>query len=100
MSTTTVNVTTCDLCGYGGAWTRPEDFRRLLDVDLCHWCAMPGPVVPGGTLSSGRHVVTFTEDSWSCSCGQVYRRPLFLMPNVRAAVPSMVIATANNHVQS
>jgi len=100
VSTTKVDVTSCDLCGYGGAYTRPQDFHRILDVDLCHWCAAPGPVRAGATLSSGRHVVTFTEDSWSCSCGQVYRRPIFLMPNVRDAVPNIVLATANNHVQS
>ena len=29
----------CDFCGYGGAYTRPSDFRSFGDVDLCYWCA-------------------------------------------------------------
>jgi len=95
-----VDVTSCALCGYGGAYTEPQDFRRIGDVDLCHWCAAPGPVVAGAALECGSHLVTFTEASWSCSCGQTYARPFFLRSNVRAAVPCMVIATANNHVQS
>jgi len=101
VSTTKVDVTTCDLCGYGGAWTSAEDFQQFAgDVDLCRWCADDRPFLAGQTLECGRHLVTFTEESWSCSCGERYARVLFLLNRVRSAVPNIVLATANNHVQS
>jgi len=96
MSTTKVNVTTCDLCGYGGAWTRPEDFHAFGDVDLCRWCADDRPVT---RMECGGHVVTFSAESWECSCGERYVRPFFLPAKVRAAVPNMLNATASIHVE-
>lgn len=96
MSKATVTQTHCDLCNYGGAYTRPEDFRQFGEVDLCKWCADDRPKA---RLECGRHAVTFTAESWSCSCGEAYVRPLFLLSSVRAAVPSMLNATANIHVQ-
>lgn len=97
MSRTQVTEVRCDLCNYGGPYTRPEDFQRFGDVDLCKWCADDQPKT---RLECGRHVVTFTADSWSCSCGEVYRRPLFFLSRVAAVVPNLLNATANAHVES
>lgn len=93
MRTTTVSVR-CDLCDYGGALSEPVDFVAINGVDLCHWCADSREKA---WLESGRHRVTFTADIWSCSCGERYRRP-FVAPRIAAAVPSMLNATANFHV--
>ena len=98
MSRTQVTQTSCDLCTYGGPWTRPEDFRQFANgVDLCKWCADDRPKA---WLECGQHRIEFTAESWECSCGERYSRPLFLMPGVRDAVPNMLNATANMHVQS
>jgi hypothetical protein len=82
------------MCGYGGAWTRPDDFTSIDGVDLCKWCADP---TVKQWLQCGHHTVVFATDSWSCTCGAEFRRPL--LPSwVLAAVPSMLNATANAHV--
>lgn len=107
MSTTKVTVTRCDLCGYGGAYTEPQDFRQISTptglIDLCMWCmAPPGP---DGQLSSGRHVVTLENGSWQCSCGEVYGAVVLRLrmngvpDRVLDAAPSLARATANMHVQ-
>lgn len=95
MATTQITQTICDLCGYGGAWTRAGDFQRFGSVDLCRWCADDRPMT---RLECGCHVVTFVAESWSCSCGGSYVRPFFLPAMVRDAVPNMLNATANIHV--
>lgn len=96
MSRPQVTEVRCDLCNYGGPWTRPEDFQHVGDVDLCRWCS---DATPKTRLECGRHVVTFEADTWSCSCGLQYRRP-FVAPRIAAAVPSMLNATANAHVET
>ena len=97
VSKTIVTTTACDLCNYGGPFTEPKDFTTIDGVDLCRWCADDTPKTQ---LECGRHLVTFAEGSWSCSCGERYRRPVFIPARVAAAVPSMVNATANAHVES
>jgi hypothetical protein len=107
MSTTKVTLTSCDLCGYGGSYTRPEDFRQVTTlagvVDLCLWCCATGTE---GYLSSGRHVVTLEGGSWQCSCGEVYGSVVLrlrmsgVLPHVLDVPPSLARATANMHVQS
>lgn len=97
MSRAIATRTSCDLCSYGGAYTRPEDFTSIDGVDLCRWCA---DGTPKTQLECGRHLITFAEGSWSCSCGEQYRRPIFYPARVLAAVPSLLNATANSHVQS
>lgn len=98
MSREHVVTTRCDLCGYGGPWSNPEDFRSFGTVDLCRWCCAPA-CRPGGTIECGRHLVTFGEETWSCSCGEQYRWPRFLPGRVLNAVPSIVTATAESHAQ-
>ena len=107
VSSTKVTLTSCDLCGYGGAYTEPQDFRQIATlagvVDLCVWCCYTGP---DGQLSSGKHVVTLEGSSWSCSCGDVYGSVVLRLRmngvplHVLDAAPSLARATANMHVQS
>lgn len=96
MSRTLVTQLSCDLCSYGGPYTRPEDFTTIDGVDLCRWCA---DASDKSRLECGRHLVTFGEGTWTCSCGERYRQP-FVSARILAAVPSMLNATANAHVES
>lgn len=96
MSRRQVEEWTCDLCGYGGAWTTARDFQSFGDVDLCRWCADDRPKQ---WLECGGHRVTFTADDWSCTCGMTYAR---MMPPLRYrpvwdVVPNPLLATANAH---
>lgn len=69
MATTSMITTSCDLCGYGGELTKPEDFVRHNGFDFCRWCT---PEWTTGTISCGDHTVTVPGDgSWQCSCGAV-----------------------------
>lgn len=96
MRSTVVEVK-CDFCGYGGPWSRPEDFQSIEGVDLCRWCSQ-GPRV--GVLECGPHRIELSEQTWSCSCGEQYSPPLFVSPTVLAALPSVVQATAYIHSES
>lgn len=97
MATVTEVRKVCDLCGYGGAFSAPVDFKSFAgDVDLCIWCCHPKESA-GNTLSSGGHTVTFTDDAWTCDCGTVYRKP-FISPRVLNVVPDLPAAVAINHV--
>ena len=100
MSKQMIIATTCDLCNYGGPYSRPEDFRTIDGYDFCRWCADDRP--RQGRLECGRHVVTITEDNWSCVCGATYASvmPPFRYGPVWDAVPSPLNATANFHVNS
>jgi hypothetical protein len=98
MSRVKVEQLTCDLCGYGGPFSRLEDFWSLGDVDLCRWCS-EGPARAGSTTACGKHELTFGEDTWTCSCGEHYRWPWTVSGRVLNVVPSIVRATANGHVQ-
>lgn len=98
MSRAKVETVTCDLCGYGGEWSRPEDFRSFGDIDLCRWCSQ-GPLRAGGEMRCGRHALTVGVDTWLCSCGAQYRRPTWVSGRVLNVVPSIVSATAIGHVQ-
>jgi hypothetical protein len=93
---TKVEQTTCDFCGYGGWLSRPEDFTTTGDVDLCRWCA--GAPTAQGVMACGEHEVTIGADTWTCTCGEVYVRPIFTPFRVLAALPSVVGATASVHV--
>ena len=86
----------CDLCGYGGAYTRADDFRHFGDVDLCIWCARP--TFPEW-IESGGHRCTFTPDGthWTCNCGTSHGT-VFAPKRVLAAVPHLPTATANAHI--
>lgn len=67
---TVVAATCCDLCGYGGAYSRAEDFVSNGGFDFCRWCANQPAT---GRLESGGHSVTLPGDgSWSCTCGRTY----------------------------
>lgn len=95
---TTVVETSCDFCGHGGPFTRPEDFKHFdSGVDLCHWCARTGGP---GVMECGPHRIEITADTWTCSCGEAYSRPLFISPRVMDAVPDVVHATARIHSES
>lgn len=96
MRTTVVEIK-CDFCGYGGPLGRPDDFQERGGVDLCRWCATPARP---GVLECGPHRIEVTEESWSCSCGDNYRRPFLVSPRVLAALPSIVQATAYIHSES
>lgn len=98
MSKHTAITYSCDFCDYGGPYSRPEDFRHFGDVDLCMWCCEAGTPL-GGILECGTHQLEFTAEGWTCNCGESFRRPLFTRPAVVAALPSVVRATANLHVQ-
>lgn len=98
MSRVKVEQLTCDLCGYGGPFSRPEDFRSFGDVDLCRWCS-EGAVPAGSVMQCGKHLLTFGAFTWTCSCGEQYRWPWSVPGRVLNAVPSIVRATANSHVQ-
>lgn len=70
MSARTVTERTCDLCGYGGPFSRPEDFVQHGSHDFCRWCT---PDWSTGTVSCGGHEVVVPGDgSWQCSCGKTY----------------------------
>ncbi len=100
MSRLNVEATFCDFCGYGGLWARPEDFHSVAlgDAHLCRWCCTPAHG-PGAQIESGAHLVTFGDDTWSCSCGEEYRWPWLTPGRVLNALPSVVTATATRHVQ-
>lgn len=96
---TKVEQVSCDFCGYGGVWSRAEDFTRTGTVDLCRWCA--GAPTGQGVMSSGRHEVTITADSWECTCGDRYARPFLVPPRVLDALrPSSVRARADTSTAS
>lgn len=93
---------TCDLCGYAGPYSRPEDFAHFpalgLPVDLCRWCANDRD---SSRVSSGGHEITFTQEgaSWVCDCGMTFERArlyvwrparvIGVVPNLRNALASM-----------
>lgn len=96
-----IETVSCDLCGYGGPLTRPEDFTHYANgVDLCHWCAAPGG---NGVTECGQHRATITADGWTCDCGAA-RTANFLRLAVRQdvleVIPNVVHASAVHHVQN
>lgn len=93
MQSKTVTIT-CDFCGYGGAYTRSEDFTKHNGFDLCRWCA---DTTKRAWTETGGHRVTFSQagNDWICSCGERYVRPLF--PSM---VPDPVLATASRHLSA
>lgn len=93
---TKVEQTSCDFCGYGGTWSRPEDFTAVGDVDLCRWCAGSSSAL--GVMECGHHLVTIEPHTWSCTCGEVFRYPILAPARVLAALPSIIGATATMHV--
>ncbi len=93
---TKVEQVSCDFCGLGGAWLRAEDFTTVGDVDLCRWCASATSAV--GVMECGHHLVTIEANTWSCTCGEVYRYPIFTPAHVLAALPSIIGASATAHV--
>jgi hypothetical protein len=101
MRTPTIT-TTCDLCGYGGMFSRPDDFTTRSGFDFCRWC-MSGPV---RETSCGGHTVTVADGSWSCDCGMtmaMLKLTLFRYGASHAAmgaVPHLDAATAAIHVQT
>lgn len=105
MATTTMDVTTCDLCGYGDGYGAINDFVRHGGYDFCVWCAADEPT---SSMSCGDHTVTFTEgwSAWACTCGSTYGasvlslRMLGVPLAVMDALPNLSRATASNHVQS
>ena len=105
VSATKVDVLTCDLCGYGGEYTRPEDFRKVGGFDFCVWCAADRPAE---SMSCGGHTVTFVGNgsAWVCTCGNTYGgivttlRLRGVSLAVMDAVPNLSRATATAHIQS
>ena len=102
MRTQTIT-TTCDLCGYGGAYTRPEDFTQRDGFDFCRWC-MSGPI---RETSCGGHTVTVEgEGARQCTCGVVYGAVVLRLRmhgvtlGAMDAVPNLAAATAAIHVQT
>lgn len=93
---TRVEQVSCDFCGYGSPWTRPEDFIAVGDVDLCRWCASATSAVR--VIECGGHRVTIEADTWRCTCGARYVFPFSVNPAVLAALPSVIGATASVHV--
>lgn len=97
--------TTCDLCGYGGPLSAPEDFTAHSGYDYCRWCAATGKFTQ---ISSGGHDVTVSGDqTWACSCGRTDAEVLSTLRAVGVAlgamnsVPgSLVQATARLHVNT
>lgn len=86
----------CDLCGYGGPYTRPQDFVRRGPIDLCRWCARGD--VPEW-IESGGCRVTFEGLLWTCSCGVVSPLPWLAIPaEVRIHVPEPTLALAYMHL--
>ena len=100
-----MDVTTCDLCGYGGAYSRPEDFTKRGGFDFCLWCAGDKAETQ---MSCGRHTATFIADgaAWACTCGSTYGGVVAMLRLrgvplvVMDAVPNLARATALAHVQS
>ena len=104
MSRATVVQTRCDLCGYGGPYTEPQDFVQRSGFDFCLWCATD---FTSGTLSSGGHEITLDGGSWQCSCGKTYGLVVSMLRlhgvalAVMDAVPGTLAgATANMHVNT
>lgn len=105
MSTTKVELTTCDLCGYGGQWAAVNDFVRRGGYDFCVWCA--GDNVET-SMSCGGHEVMFVADgsAWVCTCRSTFGTAVVLLrfrgvsQAVMDAVPNLARATALAHVQS
>ena len=108
----TIQTTSCDFCGYGGPYSRPEDFSRHgtpgEEIDLCRWCATPA-FRPGARTMCGPHDVTIGEKSWTCVCGASFRDtgdiavqgwPFFVPSRIRRSVPDLTTATAIHHAQS
>ena len=98
---TQIPIVTCDFCRHGGPLSRPEDFTRFGDVDLCKWCSDAAPL---RAMESGGHRVTFREGGgWECSCGfntarRAVQALLILTPaRVREALPNVDRATAILH---
>lgn len=102
MATTQRTETHCDLCGYGGALSRPEDFARRDGYDLCRWC-MSGPI---RETSCGGHTVTVSDGSWQCDCGATMAMLKLTLwrhgvdHGAMDAVPNLAAATAAIHVQT
>ena len=101
---TKIETISCDFCGYGGPYTRPQDFVRIDDVDLCYWCSRSDEPT---WMETGRHLVTFSVMGWWCSCGGIMpgaidiARPLgYRAARIIAAVPSVRMATAHVHMES
>ena len=89
----------CEVCWFGGPDIRREHFRAVDEVTLCVSCTDTDTTTP---VVAGSHRVAFspTGESWVCSCGQVYRPPVFLGRRVVAAIPNPVAVTARLHVQA
>lgn len=103
MSRQVVEAVRCDFCGYGGEYTRPEDFHPVGDVDLCRWCANGKA---SRWVESGGHRVTFREGGgWDCDCGmstdqwRVQSVRILTAPRVLAALPSFDNASATQHLE-
>lgn len=94
----------CDMCGYGGPYSEPEDFVAIGDVDLCRWCALPAPRL---WVETGGHRVTFDGESWLCSCGGSHEETLIRLryakepvtARVMNSVPRLANATAHVHLE-
>ena len=112
MSTAQRIETRCDFCGYGGAYTEPQDFTRAglpgEEVDLCRRCATPA-YESGSVTACLHHEVTIGEKSWSCICGETFTDsgsvavkgwPFFVPSRIRRAVPDLTTATAIHHAQT
>jgi hypothetical protein len=104
MTAEVVQAVRCDLCGYGGAFSRPEDFTCRGGFDFCRWCCFEGT---HGTLSSGGHAVELDGGSWQCSCGTTYGFVVSMLRlhgvglAVMDAVPGTLAgATASLHVNT
>lgn len=105
MSVTKTDLTTCDLCGYGGPYAAINDFERRGGFDFCVWCVDDRAV---GSMSCGSHTVTFdpSGSSWVCTCGNTYGGIVVTLRlrgvslAVMDAVPNLARATASAHVQS
>ena len=102
MATIQRTETRCDLCGYGGPYTRSAIFTHRGTFDLCRWC-MSGPI---RETSCGTHTVTLSDGSWTCDCGvtmAMLKMTLWrygVVHEVMAAVPHLEAATAAIHVQT
>lgn len=102
MSRQVVQAVQCDLCGYGGSLSRPEDFTYRGGFDFCRWC-MSGPI---SRTECGSHSVTVEDGSWQCTCGEVYGAVVLRLRMHGAtlaamdAVPNLAAATAAIHVQT